>query len=135
MSFVGKIAKIVVSECTTVHVTTTTTPFRTNNIESVSIMVAQVEGSPGAAVSYQPPNVESYQVNDEIVRLLAANDPNVAGLTVCVYDVWSMTDADDWAEKIGRAIARSTHLRKLTIEGSLTRCVNLQFFSHVACPQ
>ncbi len=86
-----------------------------------------MEGSPGAAVSYQPPNLESYRVNDEIVRLLAANAPNVAGLTVCGHDVWIMTDADDWAEKIGFAIAGSTHLRKLTIVGSLTRCVNLQF--------
>ena len=60
-------------------------------------------------VGYQAPNVKQYRADDIIVRLLAANDPNVAGVTVCGYEVMDMNE--DWAEKIGSAIGRSTNLR------------------------
>lgn len=77
-------------------------------------------------VGYQAPNVKQYRADDIIVRLLAANDPNVAGVTVCGYEVMDMNE--DWAEKIGSAIGRSTNLRKLTITGTLNRCENLHYF-------
>jgi hypothetical protein len=84
-------------------------------------MVVQVNG-------YQRPNVKVHQASDKIVRLLAANNPEIAGLIVCGNEVGNNNMNDERAAKIGRAIAGSTHLRKLTINGSLTRCMNLHSY-------
>lgn len=74
-----------------------------------------------ATVSYRPPNVTLYSVNDEIVRRLAANDPNIEGLDVDVVYMDDDDDDDARAETLGRAIGKSIYLRKLTIGGGFAR--------------
>lgn len=64
---------------------------------------------------YQAPDVKHHYADDnEVLRRLSNNDPDIAGLSVALQDEYSGND-DDWMENVGSAISQSTHLRTLTI--------------------
>jgi hypothetical protein len=61
------------------------------------------------------PDVVCYDASHDIAQRLAANDPAIAGLRVRVGSMEN--DFDNLAEKLGRAISKSSHLRVLDIDG------------------
>ena len=64
----------------------------------------------------QPPNVKCHLINDEIVRRLAAHDPDIEGLALDGRDVGQLRN-DDFADSLGRAISSSKSLHTLQIVG------------------
>lgn len=77
------------------------------------------------AVGYQPPQVEYHQIDVETVSRVSANDPGiVAGLQLFAYQVTKVDDAD----KVGRAISRSIHLRTLIIRADMGDMYGCHFF-------
>ena len=81
---------------------------------------------------YQEPNVHIHSTDDETLRRISHNDPDVAGLAVRFVGIVDM----EWVDRIGSAISNSIHLRRLDISyWSASACRSEQmelFFRHLA---
>ena len=80
-----------------------------------------------SSVGYQPPNVKLYQIDDEIMTRLAANDPDIEGLLARGYDARLLRDADI-TNNLGRAISKSTNLRRFKTYGEMCDTIDCQIF-------
>ena len=80
-----------------------------------------------ATVGYQPPNVTMHLINDEIMRRLAANDPDIEGLCARGYDARLLRDADI-TNNLGSAVSKNTSLRRFKTYGEMGDTIDCHFF-------
>ena len=92
-----------------------------------------------ATIGYQETTVIYYEPNDNTLRRISRNEPDVAGLVVYCGCGRELPDTGS-VDRAGRAISNSLHLRKLSIYRATLTCYKPEwnteqmttFFMHLA---